>query len=312
MKPEILLTRAIYAPAMAVLDREYTVHRLWTATDPDAFVRHVGANIRGVVTTTLTGLQPAHMEALPKLEIIACFSKSCGAVDRAAAKRRGIIITNVPLSISKEVGELGMGLLISITRRIAEADRFVRAGKWEANPFQMGRGLTGMRCGILGLGEVGMHFARRAEPFFMALAYCDVAPKPDVPYQFYSDLAAMARDCDCLVVTVTSTPATRNIVNAGILEALGPDGFLVNVSRGTVVDQDALIAALRDKRIAGAALDVFADEPRVPAELRQLDNVVMTPHIGSSTREVREERMRNLLANLSAHFSGQPVLTPLP
>ncbi len=294
---------------MAALDREYTLHKLWTAPDPQAYLQEIGGRVRGVVTTTLVGLSRAQIDAMPKLEIVACFSKSCGAMDLALAKERGIIVTNVPLPIAPEVGELALGLLLSAARRIAEADRYVRAGKWESAPFQMGRALRNMRCGILGLGEVGMNFAKRAEPFVKSLSYCDVAPKPAVPYQYCSDLEAMARDSDCLVITVTSSPATRGIVNARIFDALGADGFLVNVSRGAVVDQNALIAALREKRIAGAGLDVFADEPRVPAELRQFDNVVMTPHIGSSTREVREERMKNVLANLRAHFSGEPVLT---
>jgi hydroxypyruvate reductase len=311
MKPEIVLTRAIYGPAMTALDHEYTLHKLWTAPDRQAYLKEHGARIRGVVTTTTVGLSTAEMDAMPNLEIVASFSRSLGAMDLAVAKQRGIIVTNVPLPISPEVGELAVGLLLSIARRIVEADRYVRAGKWEAAPFQMGRALRDMRCGVVGLGEVGMNFAKRAEPFVKSLAYFDIAPKPGVSYQYYSDLEAMARDSDCLVVTITSNAATRNIVNARILDALGTDGFLVNVSRGAVVDQDALIAALREKRIAGAGLDVFADEPRVPAELRQLDNVVMTPHIGSSTREVREERMRNVLANLRAHFSMQPVLTRL-
>lgn len=175
----------------------------------------------------------------------------------------------------------------------------------------MGRDLGGRTCGIVGLGGIGRGIARRAEAFGMTVCYHGPHRKADAPYAYYADLEATAAASDCLVLACPLTPATRDLVDARILAALGPEGFLVNVARGPVVNQEALLAALREKRIAGAALDVFWDEPNVPEELMAMDNVVLQPHMGSSTVEVREERGRKLLANLRAHFAGKPVPNPL-
>jgi lactate dehydrogenase-like 2-hydroxyacid dehydrogenase len=196
-------------------------------------------------------------------------------------------------------------------RRIAEADRFVRAGRWLSGLLEPGTGLGGKTCGIIGLGAIGREIAKRAQAFGMSVRYNGPRRKDGVDYPFDPDLESLARASDCLVVACPSTPQTRNLVNAHILDALGPEGYLVNIARGPIVDEPALIAALKARRIAGAGLDVFWDEPRVPAELAAMEQVVLAPHIGSTTREVREERGRKLLANLRAHFAGQPVPTPL-
>lgn len=311
MKPEILVIKQIYAPALAELEREYTLHKLWTARDPDAFIKEVSGRVRGVVTTGLAGLSRSHIEAFPKLEIIACFGTPHGTLDVAAAKERGVVVTNTPDSIAAPVADVALGLMLAVMRRICESDRFVRAGKWIQGPMSPGRGLGGKTCGIIGLGRIGREIAKRAEAFGMSVCYHGPRRKPDVQYPYYADLESMARQSDCLVVACWATPATRNLVDARILAALGPEGFLINIARGSIVDEQALIAALGDRRIAGAGLDVFRDEPRVPAELIGMDNVVLLPHMGSSTREIREERGRKLLANLRAHFAGEPVLTPI-
>ena len=311
MKPEILVIKQIYAPALAELEREYTLHKLWTARDPDAFTKEVSGRVRGVVTTGLAGLSRSHIEAFPKLEIIACFGTPHGTLDFAAAKERGVVVTNTPDSIAAPVADVALGLMLAVMRRICESDRFVRAGKWIQGPMPMGRGLGGKTCGIIGLGRIGREIAKRAEAFGMSVCYHGPRRKPDVQYPYYADLESMARQSDCLVVACWATLATRNLVDARILAALGPEGFLINIARGSIVDEQALIAALGDGRIAGAGLDVFRDEPRVPAELIGMDNVVLLPHMGSSTREIREERGRKLLANLRAHFAGEPVLTPM-
>lgn len=311
MKPEILALAPIYAPTLAELEREFTVHKLWTSRDPDAFIKEVAANVRAVVTAGLVGFTRKHIEALPKLEIIASFGGGPHTFDMAAAKERGVIVTNTPDSIADSVADLALGLMIAVMRRIGECDRFVRAGRWTAGLPPMGRDLTGKTCGIVGFGAIGKRIAKRAEAFGMAVCYHGPREKPDVAYPFYADLESMARAADCLIVTCPLTPATRNLVDARILDALGAEGFLVNVARGAIVDESALIAALREKRIAGAGLDVFRDEPRVPAELMAMEQVVMVPHIGSSTLEIREERGRKLLANLRAHFAGRPVVTPV-
>jgi lactate dehydrogenase-like 2-hydroxyacid dehydrogenase len=311
MKPEILVLVPIYAPTLAALEREYTVHKLWSARDPDALVKEVSGRVRGAVTTGASGMSSGLVEALPRLEIVGCFGTPRGTVDLAAAKGRGVIVTNTPDSITGDVADLAMGLIVAVMRRIAEADRFVRAGRWLFGLLPPGSGLSGKTCGIIGLGAIGRGIAKRAEAFGMSVCYHGPRRKHDATYAYYPELVRLAHESDCLVVACPSTPQTRSLVDARILDALGPDGYLINIARGPIVDEQALIAALREKRIAGAALDVFWDEPRVPAELVAMEQVVLAPHIGSTTREIREERGVKLLANLRAHFAGQPVLTPL-
>jgi lactate dehydrogenase-like 2-hydroxyacid dehydrogenase len=311
MRPELLVTTPIYGPTLAELEREFTLHRLWTAHDSDAFLEEVSGRVRGVITTGIAGLARERMESLPALEIIACFGTPHGTVDLAAAGRRGVVVTNTPDSIAAPVADLALGLLIAVMRRIGANDRFVRAGRWRDGPPPMGTHLGTKACGIVGLGKIGRGIAQRAQAFGMAVCYHGPHRKEDVGYPYYPDLAAMARMADCLVLACPLTPATRGLVDVRILDALGSEGFLINVARGPIVDQKALIAALEEKRIAGAGLDVFWDEPHVPPELITMENVVLQPHMGSSTREVREERGRKLLANLLAHFAGKPVLTPM-
>lgn len=311
MKPDILVIRPIYAPTLAELEREFVLHKLWDAPDSDAFMSEVSRRVRGVVTTGLAGLSRAQMEALPRLEIISSFGNPGGTVDLAAARERGVIVTNTPDFITPIVADLALGLVIAVMRRIAEGDRFVRAGKWPQGPLPAGRDLGGKTCGIVGLGRIGREIAKRVQACGMSVCYHGPRRKDDVSYPYYPDLEALARESDCLVVICPLTPATRNLVDARIIAALRRESFLVNIARGAVVNQEALLAALREKRIAGAGLDVFWDEPQVPAELTTMENVVLSPHMGSATREIREERGRKLLANLRAHFAGQPVLTPV-
>ena len=313
MKPEILALVPIYAPTLAELEREYTVHKFWTAPDADALMSQVAGSVTAVVTTGLAGFTRHHVEALPRLKLIACFGNPHGtaAEDKAAARARGIAVTNTPDTISTIVADLAFGLVVTVMRRIVAGDRLVRAGKWPDGPPVPGRDLGGKTCGIIGLGAIGREIARRAEVFGMKVRYHGPRAKPDVPWPYHADLVEMARLSDCLVAMCPLTPATRGLVNARVLDALGPEGYMVNAARGPVVDQQALIAALKERRIAGAALDVFWDEPNVPAEFIAMENVVLTPHIGSTTREIREERGRKMLANLRAHFAGKPVLNPV-
>jgi lactate dehydrogenase-like 2-hydroxyacid dehydrogenase len=312
MKPEILALVPLYAPALAALEREYIVRKLWLEQDPDRYMKEACGRVRGVVTTGLAGYGRRHVESLPALEIIACFGNphGTGADDRAAAAQRKVVVTNTPDEITATVADLAMGLLVATLRRIGEADRFVRAGKWLAAPLTPGYTLGGKTCGIVGLGRIGREIAKRAEAFGMSVRYHGPRPKADVAWPYHADLEDLARASDCLVVMCPETAQTRGMVNARVLEALGPDGFLINVARGPIVDQAALIDALQGKRIAGAGLDVYWDEPRVPAELLAMENVLLLPHIGSNTREIRAERGKKLLANLAAHFSGKRVPFP--
>src|SRR5689334_5218189 len=275
MKPEILVLVPIYAPTLAQLERDYTVRKMWTEKDPDTYLKKSCGRVRGVVTTGLKGFSRRQIEVLPALEIIACFGNPHGAALEpvAAAAARGIVVTNTPDAISGIVADLAMGLIVSVMRRITEGDRYIRAGRWTAGPIAPGRDIGGKTCGIIGMGRIGREIAARAAAFGMRIRYHGPRPKPEVSYPFDADLEALARQSDCLVVICPETPATRGMVDARVLEALGPDGFLINVARGPIVNQEALVSALRDKRIAGAALDVFWNEPAVPPELMKLDNV---------------------------------------
>ena len=310
VKPDILLTRAIYAPAVAELERAYRVHKLWQAADPAQLLGEVGSRIRALVTPGITGFTRAQLDQLPALEIIAMFGSN-KTLDLSPARERGIPVTNTPDSISTGVADLAVGLMIASMRRIGECDRFIRAGLWPSSVPPVGREVRGKVCGIVGLGKIGMAVAKRATACDMTVRYQGPRRKADVDYPYHEDVLSLARESDCLVVTCPLVPATRNLIDAGVLGALGADGFLVNVARGPVVDEDALITALSEKRIAGAGLDVFRDEPQVPEALRRLDNVVMTPHVGSTTFEIREGRKRMVLENLRAHFAGEALFSPL-
>jgi D-3-phosphoglycerate dehydrogenase len=307
MKPEVLLTMPIYEPVVAQLEREFALHKLWTAGNGERFVRESCENVRAIVTGGATGLPPGFIEGFPKLELIACFGNPHGTIDHEAAARRGIVVTNTPDDIIGTVAELGVGMVVALMRRIVLNDRFVRSGRWETSAGFPGTTLIGKTAGIVGLGRVGREIAKRLEAFDMSICYQGPREKPDVPYRYFADPADLARESDCLLVTCWFSPETRGLIDARVLNALGPDGFLVNIARGPIVDEQALVHALKGKHIAGAALDVFWDEPRVPAPLMELDNVVLLPHVGSTTIEIREERARKLMANLQAHFSGKPV-----
>jgi hydroxypyruvate reductase len=306
-KPELLVTKPIYAPTMNELERDFTVHKLWTAPEPAAFLKAISNAVRAAVTTTSSGFTRSDFDALPNLEILANWGPYVDLIDLAAARENDVVVTYTPDSTAEPVADLAMGMVVGIMRGLLQADRFVRAGKWTNAAFAPGREVHGKTCGILGFGRIGRELAQRAAGFDMEVCYHARHRKEDVPYRFFDDLEAMARACDCLVVACALTPATRNLVDARILRALGSDGFLVNIARGAIVDEAALIDALASGGIAGAALDVFADEPHVPERLLALDNVLLAPHIGTSTREVREGRSSKLLADLRAYVAGQPV-----
>ncbi|HEX2826754.1 MAG TPA: 2-hydroxyacid dehydrogenase [Burkholderiales bacterium] len=299
-KPEILVLKPIYAPTMAALERDYVVHKGWEPARSDSRA------VRALVTTTATGFTREDAKACPALEIVVCFGTPRANFDFAAASERGLVVGATPDDIAAPVADLAVGLLVSLVRRIAEGDRFVRAGQWTTRAAAPGRDLAGKTCGIVGLGQIGLRVARRAEAFGMRIEYHGPNRK-SVAYPYHADIVALARAADCLVVTCPLTPQTRGLIDARVLAALGPEGFLVNVARGEVVDEGALLAALQGAGIAGAALDVYWNEPDVPRALTDMDNVLLTPHVGSNTREVRDERGAKLLANLEAHFAGKPV-----
>ncbi|MEO5734319.1 MAG: 2-hydroxyacid dehydrogenase [Rubrivivax sp.] len=294
------------APMQALIDREFRCHDLATLERDDALRQRV----RGIVTRSNFEVSAAAMERLPQLGIVAV----CGvgydkvALDFAAA--RGVVITHTPAVLDAAVAELGVGLLLSLLRRLPQADRHVRDGRWAQTAFPLATDLAGKRVGIVGLGRIGHEIARRLEPFGVTLAYHGRTDQ-QIAWRFHAELLSLARDSDVLILTAPGGPATARAVNAAVLDALGADGFLVNIARGSLVDQTALIDALSRRSVAGAALDVFDDEPTIDPRLFTLDNVVLAPHIGSATVETRLAMTRLTLDNLHRFFAQEPVLTPV-
>ncbi|UFN51313.1 2-hydroxyacid dehydrogenase [Roseomonas sp. OT10] len=311
MKPEILLIEPMMDRVMNALDDAYTVHRLWQAPDRDALLREAGPRIRGIATGGGTGASNAIVDALPKLEIIAINGIGTDAVDLVHAKERGIRVTTTPNVLTDDVADLGMALLLAACRGICTGDRYVRAGKWGKEGLPLARKATGKTLGILGLGRIGRAIAKRAAAFDMPIAYHDIRAFDDVPYTYVDSLAGLAKHSDILMVAASGGAGSRGIVNAEVLDALGPDGILVNIARGSVVDEDALVQALQEKRIAGAGLDVFVDEPRTPEALWSMENVVLQPHRASATTETRIAMGDLVLANLAAQFAGKALPTPV-
>jgi lactate dehydrogenase-like 2-hydroxyacid dehydrogenase len=311
MKPDVLLTAPAKAEFEAALDAAYTVHRLPT-DDHDAFLVEVGPRIRGVATWAGFGLPNAIMDALPRLEIIAVNGVGTDRVDLDHARGRGVRVTTTPDVLTEDVADLAIGLWLATVRRIAVADRYVRAGDWGvAPPFVLTPRASGRRVGVVGLGKIGAAIARRAAPFAAEIAYSNRRPAPDAAYRYFPQPAALAAWADVLFIVTPGGPSTHNLIDAEVIAALGPQGVLINVARGSVVDEAALTSALVEGRLGGAGLDVFADEPHVPQALLALDTVVLQPHLGSATIEGRGDMADLVLANLAAHFAGDPLLSPV-
>ncbi len=315
-RPEVLVVAALMPWLMERLHAGYRVHdrsHLDTASEEARTAFEAAApRIRAIVANGEAKVPRALLERLPAAEMISVFGVGYDGVDVPAASERGMPVTNTPDVLTDDVADLGIALLLAIARRVPQADRFVREGKWLKGPHPLARKVTGARLGIVGMGRIGQAIARRAQAFDMQIAYTTRTPRDDVPYRHYPDAAALAAEVDFLIVITPGGEATRGLIDARVLAALGPDGYLVNVARGTVVDQPALVAALREGTIAGAALDVFIDEPNVPPELFAMENVVLTPHMASGTRQTREAMAQLTLDNLDAHFAGRPLLTPVP
>jgi len=311
MKPEILQIGPQSARVDSALAEAYVVHRYWEADDPRALLDEVGGRIRAVATDGHFGIAPEIMAALPALEIVASNGVGYDAIDTAACKARGVRVSNTPGVLNDAVAETALALMLALCRRIPQADAFVRDGKWLKGGFGLTGELTGAHAGIVGLGRIGKEIARRLQVMKMRVSYHGRHEQAYQPYAFYADLEAMARDVDWLVVIAPGTAATRGIVSRRVLEALGPKGAVVNVARGALIDEPAMVELLAAGRLGGAALDVFADEPRVPEALFALPNVVLSPHQGSATGKTRAAMGDLVVRNLAAHFAGDPLLTPI-
>ncbi|NBW10678.1 MAG: 2-hydroxyacid dehydrogenase [Caulobacteraceae bacterium] len=272
-----------------------------------------GVSIAAIVASGGTAVPNGLIDALPDLKIIAVHGVGYDKVDVAHARSRGVVVTHTPDVLSADVADLALALTLSTLRRLPAAERWLRAGDWAAGgKFPLARSATGLRYGVLGLGRIGREIARRLEPFAGEIGYHSRHPVPDVPWRHAPDPVALAAAVDVLIVAVPGGPATRGLVDNRVLEALGPDGVLINIARGEVVDEPALIAALTEGRLGGAGLDVFAHEPEVPQALLDSDRCVLAPHIGSATAEARTAMAELVIANLRAALAGEAPSTAVP
>ena len=311
MPPHILQIAPMMPHVEAALAKAGTVHRYWEAEDKGALLAETGTRIRAVATDGGSGLPPGVLDALPALEIVASYGVGYDAIDIAACKRRDVRVTNTPDVLTDAMAEITVGLMIALCRRLPQADRFLRDGKWPSGNFGLTGELTGAHVGILGLGRIGSEIARRLQAFRMRISYHGRTEQAYVPHTYYPDLTAMARDVDWLVVIAPGSSETRHIVSRDVMEALGPAGNLVNVARGSLVDEAAMVELLAAGKLGGAALDVFEAEPQVPEALRAMENVVLSPHQGSATVKTRTAMGDLVIRNLAAHFAGDPLLTPV-
>jgi lactate dehydrogenase-like 2-hydroxyacid dehydrogenase len=309
-KPEILVPITLVERWLGELEEGFTVRYVGRAADQAAAIRAVAPGIRALVTNSTGGASRELIASLPKLEIIALFSVGYEGIDFAAAAERGIPVTNAPGVNAGSVADLALGLMLAAQREIPLRDRQIRAGRFE-DARALSHSLEGKRLGLLGLGNIGRAIAARAAAFGMTIGYAKPRRAADSPYRWFESVEALAAASDFLVVCAPGGSATRHLVNARVLAALGPEGYLVNVARGSIVDEQALIEALERRAIAGAGLDVYEDEPNVPERLRRLDNAVLMPHVAGFTHEAFRAAVDLVRANLRAHFAGQPLLTPV-
>jgi len=309
MKPDIVFTGKGHAGTQATLESEFTVHKLHEAQDKGAFLKSVKDKVRGIASFGLMPVNGALMDALPKLEIVANFGVGVDQINLDDAKARKIIVTNTPDVLNECVADTGMALVLNTLRRFPESEKHLRAGRWvEKGPYPLTTSIGDKTMGILGLGRIGEAVAKRAIACGMKIRYHN-RRKKDVPYPYDPDPVTLAKNSDVLMVVTPGGAETKALVNARVLDALGPEGFLVNIARGSVIDEPVLLKYLKEKRIAGAGLDVFADEPRVPPEFFTLENAVLFPHVASATQETRKAMGDLQIENLRLHFAGKPVKT---
>lgn len=293
-----------------ILGREFVVNHLPERSNGDGVVRNAG-DVVAAVTTSTVGVGGELMKSLPNLHAVINFGVGYETTDVDTARRLGIAVSNTPDVLTDCVADLAVGLTIDVARGITAADRYVRRGRWHEGAYPLGRRASGLRVGVIGLGRIGRAIARRMEAFGNTVSYHSRRPVEDVPYRWHESVPVLASESDVLVVAVSGGPSTEGLVSRGVLDALGPDGFLINIARGSVVDEGALTEALVERRIAGAALDVFAHEPHVPKALFELDNVVLTPHLGSATVQTRQAMADLFLDNVRMFMSTGAVKTPI-
>jgi lactate dehydrogenase-like 2-hydroxyacid dehydrogenase len=292
----------------------FNLHCLVDAKDKEAFLSGLAERVRAfAVSVSSETVDGPLMARFPKLEIVSTFAVGYDHVDAKWAGEHGIVVSNTPDVLTEEVADTALGLLLCTVREFPQAERHLRAGKWLEKGYRLSPAtLRDRTVGLVGMGAIGQAIARRLDAFKVPVVYHTRRPRADVPYRHYPDLMAMARDVDILLVIVPGGPSTQNMINAQVLDALGPDGIFINMARGSVVDELALIKALQQKRILSAGLDVYANEPRVPKELIEMENVVLFPHLGSASEATRRAMDQVVVDNLLAWGAGKPPLTPVP
>ena len=312
-KKEVLLVGPLKPVVVRGLNAACTLHKLATAKDPDSFIAE-HSHVRAIACSATTERIPgAFMERFPKLQIVSSFGVGYDHMDAKWAAAHNVILTNTPGVLTEEVADTALGLLLCTVRELPQANRYVRAGKWREGDYPLTKAsLRDRTVGLVGMGAIGQAIARRLDVMKVPVVYHTRRKRDTVPYRHYPKLIEMARDVDILLAIVPGGAATSNMINAEILDALGPQGILINMARGSVVDERALIKALQEKRILSAGLDVFAKEPEVPAELREMENVVLFPHVGSGSVATRERMDQLMVDNILAWAAGQPPLTPVP
>jgi lactate dehydrogenase-like 2-hydroxyacid dehydrogenase len=307
---DLVMIGPMQPSVMASLEEKFEIHRYWKAKNKAEFLTKNPVT-RFLATNGHDGCSAEIMDALPNLEIISCYGVGTDAIDLQAAKDRGIRVTNTPEVLSDAVAELALGMMLGLCRRIVDADQFIRDGKWTSGGYPLTGELTGSTIGILGLGRIGKEIARRAQAFKMQVVYHGRTEQRFEPFPFYANLEDMARDVDWLVAVVPGGASTTKLVDRNVLKALGPKGAVVNLGRGSLIDEAAMIELLKSGELGGAALDVFEEEPKMSEELWSLPNVVLSPHQGSATEKTRWAMGDLVVRNLLAHQNGMPTITPV-
>ncbi len=310
---EILMFSPMLPIVEKTLAEKLTLHRLWTMDDPESFLADKAANIKGIAYGGHTPLTANMIDRFPNLEIIANFGVGYDAVDAVHAGTKSIVVTNTPDVLTDEVADTAMGLTLMTVRELSAAERHLRAGKWLQGAYPLTRGtMSGRTMGILGLGRIGQAIARRAEAFGVKIAYHRRTRQDDIAWDYYDSPEALAAACDILMIVLPGTPQTHHLVDAKVLAALGPDGIVINIGRGSVIDEEALVKALQDGTIRSAGLDVFEHEPSVPDALIAMDHVVLLPHVGSASIHTRDGMGKLVADNIIAWFETGKPLTPVP
>ena len=314
-KPGLLNTGPMMPLIEEGIEKAFAVHRLHQAADRDALLRSIANDVHAICTGSHTGVKTdaALIGRFPNLKVIGNFGVGYDTIDMTEAARRGIVITNTPDVLTEEVADTTLGLLIATVRELYDAEKWLRDGRWpKEGDYRLTGSLRDRKVGIAGFGRIGKAVARRIEAFGLPVSYFGRNPQPGVRNRHYSDLLAMARDVDTLILVIPGGPATANLVDAQVLEALGPRGILINMARGSVVDEAALIAALRSRTILRAGLDVYLGEPSINPAFLTLDNVTLLPHVGSASNHTREAMGQLVVDNLAAYAAGKPPKTPVP